>query len=217
MRSLFYIFILLLSAFSTGCNFTSSEEIDCKKRLESKRPPPFDCAEYASKLAAEGEQMTLTCKANELYSPRALWDMCKSEYGSKYSEPSEVNQTVTMQSNNAVQAPSSTSAVKVPVDLNRGLPSMIDSQTMLTKVEIEGVFTNYYLKMINFNANQLNNKFLIDSQETVGRRNCSDRDIKVMYDNGYIMRYIVSGSDNKQVGSFVLSKHYCERLTSKVE
>ena len=115
------------------------------------------------------------------------------------------------------QAQTNSSVVKATADLNRGLPAMMDSQTMMTKIEVDGIFTNYYLTMVNYPASKLNHAFLAKAQEVIGRKNCFDRDIVTTFENGYVMRYIVSGSDNKQVGSFVLSKHYCQRLTNKVE
>lgn len=107
--------------------------------------------------------------------------------------------------------------VEKPIDLNRGLPAMMDSETMLTKIEVDGAFTNYYLTMVNYPASKLNHVFLSKSQEVIGRKNCSDSDIVVTFENGYAMRYIVFGADNKQVGSFVLSKQYCQRLSNVAE
>lgn len=103
------------------------------------------------------------------------------------------------------------SAAKANSDLNRGLPTMLDSQTMLTRAEADASSTTYYITMVNYPSADLNQEFLANAQELIGRRNCTDRDIRWSYDQGLHMKYIVSGSDNRQVGSFIISKVYCQR------
>lgn len=103
-------------------------------------------------------------------------------------------------------------AAKANIDLNRGLPTMIDSQTMLTKAEADASSTTYYITMVNYPSANLDQKFLAKAQELIGRRNCSDSDISWSYDQGMHMKYIVSGSDNRQAGSFIISKIYCQRF-----
>lgn len=104
------------------------------------------------------------------------------------------------------------SAEKMNVELNRGLPTMLDSQTMLVRAEAETNSTTYFIKMVNYQSVYLNKDFLANAQELVGRRNCSDRDIRWSYEQGMHMKYVVSGSDNQPVGSFIISKAYCERF-----
>jgi len=103
-------------------------------------------------------------------------------------------------------------AAKANVDLNKGLPTMLDSQTMLTRVEASTGSTNYYIKMVNYPSAYLDQDFLVKAQELIGRRNCSDNDMRWLYDQGEYMKYIVSGSDNQQAGSFIISKVYCQRF-----
>ena len=97
-------------------------------------------------------------------------------------------------------------------ELNHGLPAMLDSQTMLTRVEADPTSTTYYITMVNVQSAYLDHEFLMDAQELVGRRNCLDSDIAWAYDNGLQMKYVVSGSDNRQVGSFIISRAYCQRF-----
>lgn len=103
-------------------------------------------------------------------------------------------------------------AAKSNVDLNRGLPTMLDSQTQLTRVEASTVSTIYHIKMVNYPSAYLDHDFLGKAQELIGRRNCSDNDIKWSFNQGMNMKYIVSGSDNQQAGSFIISKVYCQRF-----
>lgn len=103
-------------------------------------------------------------------------------------------------------------AAKANIDLNRGLPTKLDSQTLLTRVEAGTGETRYYIKMVNYPSGYLDQDFLVKAQELIGRRNCSDSDIRWGYDQGTWMKYIVSGSDNIQAGSFIISKVYCQRF-----
>ena len=103
-------------------------------------------------------------------------------------------------------------AAKANVELNRGLPTMMDSQTMLTKVEASTDLVIYNIKMVNYPSAYLDQNFLVKAQELVGRRNCADNDIMWTYEQGRYSKYIVSGSDNKQAGSFIISKVYCQRF-----
>lgn len=96
--------------------------------------------------------------------------------------------------------------------LNRGLPTMLDSETMMTRVDADSSSTIYYVKMINYPSTQLDHSFLSQALELVGRRNCADSDIRWYFDQGKHMKYIVMGSDDRQVGSFIVSKTYCERF-----
>ncbi len=104
------------------------------------------------------------------------------------------------------------SAIKANVDLNQGLPTMLDSQTMLTKVEASTDSTVYHIKMVNYLSASLDEDFLIKAQELIGRRNCTDKDIKWSLDQGKYMKYILSGSDHQQAGSFIISKVYCQQF-----
>ncbi len=103
-------------------------------------------------------------------------------------------------------------AAKSNVDLNLGLPAMLDSQTQLTRVEASTASTIYHIKMVNYPSAHLDQNFLAKAQELIGQRNCSDNDIKWSFDQGMHMKYIVSGSDNQQAGSFIISKVYCQRF-----
>jgi len=89
---------------------------------------------------------------------------------------------------------------------------MLDSQTMLTKVEASAVATDYYIKMINYPSASLDNNFLVKAQQLIGRRNCAEGHIKSSFNQGMHMKYIVSGSDGRQAGSFIISKIYCQRF-----
>ena len=112
----------------------------------------------------------------------------------------------------ATQQDKQRSAEKMNVELNRGLPTMLDSQTMLTKAVAETNSTTYYIKMVNYPSAYLDQDFLIKAQEIIGRQNCADSDIRWSFDQGMHMKYIVSGSDNQQAGSFIISKVYCQRF-----
>ena len=103
-------------------------------------------------------------------------------------------------------------ASQANVDLNKGLPTMMDRETMVTKVEATIDSRIYYLRMVNYRAADLNEDFLIRAQEIIGRRNCSDKDIRWAFDQDIYYKYIVSGSDNRQVGSFIHSKIYCQKF-----
>jgi LytS/YehU family sensor histidine kinase len=113
---------------------------------------------------------------------------------------------------NKIREANRASVIRANDELNRGLPMMVDSQTMVTKAETTSVSTIYYLKMINYTAAQLGPDFLVNAQESIGRRNCVDSDIVQFYNMGMHMQYIVYGSDNQKVGSFVISKAYCQRF-----
>lgn len=97
-------------------------------------------------------------------------------------------------------------------NLNRGLPTMIDKETQLTKVEGDAYSTTYFVRMVNYPSGLLDARFLAISQEIIGRRNCMDKDIRWAYEHDQFMKYIVSGSDNRQAGSFIISKVYCQRF-----
>lgn len=101
---------------------------------------------------------------------------------------------------------------KANIDLNQGLPTMLDSQTMLTRAEVGTGSTTYHIKMVNYPSAYLDQDFLAKAQKLIGRRNCADSDIRWSYDQGLHMKYIVSGSDDQQVGSFIISKVYCQRF-----
>lgn len=89
---------------------------------------------------------------------------------------------------------------------------MLDSQTMLARVEASTGSTIYHIKMVNYPSVYLDQDFLIKAQELIGRRNGADSDIRWSFDQGMHMKYIVSGSDNQQAGSFIISKVYCQRF-----
>ena len=89
---------------------------------------------------------------------------------------------------------------------------MLDSQTMLTRVEATVGSTIYHIKMVNYPSEILDQDFLIKAQELIGRRNCANNDVKWFFDQGMHMKYIVSGSDNQQAGSFIISRIYCQRF-----
>ena len=131
-----------------------------------------------------------------------LWGVFKSE---RRADQKRAQQVASLQDKQQA-------AAKANVDLNRGLPTMLDGQTMLTKVEAEAGSTIYYIKMVNYPSADLDQYFLIKYQEMVGRRNCADNDIRWSFDQGMYMKYIVSGSDNLQAGSFIISKAYCQRF-----
>jgi hypothetical protein len=96
--------------------------------------------------------------------------------------------------------------------LNGSLPAMIDSQTMMTRIEIGAAVDTYYLKTVNFPSRRLGREFFARAQEIVGRRNCEDNEIRLAYDHGKSTRYVVSGSDNIEAGFFVISNVYCQRF-----
>lgn len=102
--------------------------------------------------------------------------------------------------------------VKANLDLNRGLPVMIDSQTMLTSVEASVNETIYNIRMINYPSGSLDQNFVSKAQEQIGRQNCANKDVVWSFDQGMHMKYIISGSDKITVGSFILSKVYCQNL-----
>ena len=83
---------------------------------------------------------------------------------------------------------------------------------MLTKAVAETNSTTYYIKIVNYPSAYLDQDFLIKAQEIIGRQNCADSDIRWSFDQGMHMKYIVSGSDNQQAGSFIISKVYCQRF-----
>lgn len=93
-----------------------------------------------------------------------------------------------------------------------GLPIMLDRETMITSMDSDATSTTYQVKMINHAASDFNQDFLGNAQELIGRRNCADSDISWSYDQGMISKYVVSGSDDRRIGSFVISKHYCSRF-----
>lgn len=97
-------------------------------------------------------------------------------------------------------------------ELNRGLPTMLDSQTMLTRVDATQDSRTYHITMVNYPSEHLDSQFLAKYQELVGRRNCLDRDIRWTYEQDIYMKYVVSGSDNRVAGSFIISKIYCQRF-----
>lgn len=130
------------------------------------------------------------------------WTVYKNE---RRATQQPVQQVATMQDKQQA-------AAKANVDLNRGLPIILDSQTMLTRVEASTDSTIYHIKMVNYPSAYLDQDFLIKAQELIGRRNCADNDIRWSFDQGMHMKYIVSGSDNKQAGSFIISKVYCQRF-----
>lgn len=103
-------------------------------------------------------------------------------------------------------------AQKSNIELNRGLPTMIDSETMLVRVEASASHDTYFLKMINRHSQTITPDFLIKAQQIVGKRNCTNPDATWAYDQGKFMKYIISGSDNVQAGSFIISKVYCEQI-----
>lgn len=91
-------------------------------------------------------------------------------------------------------------------------PVMIDSQTMVTSTTSDATSTTYQLKMINLPSSSIDSNFLVRAQEVIGRRNCADRDIRSYYDQGMFMKYVISGSDNHQAGSFIISNIYCQKF-----
>lgn len=218
MRSIIFLFIFIVSAPATACFFDCGEENDCKQKLSNPRPPPFDCATDDARIQAEDRAegrsggLQTVCSARELYSPRSLWDLCNKKYGAQYGRSQSSPASVVKPTQVVAQEPARSSPAKKAADMNRGLPTMMDPQTMLTRVDVEGIVTNYYLTMVNYPSNTLDHTFLAKSQEIIGRRNCADSDIKVMYDHDHVMKYIISGSDKKQVGSFIISKVYCQRF-----
>lgn len=130
------------------------------------------------------------------------WSIFKTE---RRATPQPAQQVATIQDKQL-------SAAKSNVDLNRGLPVMLDSQTMLTKVEASTESTIYHIKMVNYPSEYIDQAFLVKAQELVGQRNCSDNDIKWSFDQGMHFKYTVSGSDNQPAGSFIVSKVYCQRF-----
>jgi hypothetical protein len=130
------------------------------------------------------------------------WSIIKTE---RRAAPQPALQVATIQDKQL-------SAAKSNVDLNRGLPVMLDSQTMLTKVEASTESTIYYIKMMNYPSEYIDPAFLVKAQELIGQRNCANTDIKWSFDQGMHFKYIVSGSDNKPAGSFIVSKIYCQRF-----
>jgi hypothetical protein len=104
-------------------------------------------------------------------------------------------------------------AINSNEELNRGLPKMLDSQTMLTRVEASTGSTTYHIKMVNYPSVYLDQAFLSKAQEIIGGKNCVDSDIQWSFNQGLHMKYIVFGSDNKQAGSFIISKGYCQRFS----
>ena len=130
------------------------------------------------------------------------WTIFKNERSAAQKPPQQV---ATLQDKQQA-------AAKSNVDLNRGLPTMLDSQTQLTRVEAGTASTIYHIKMVNYPSAYLDQDFLVKAQELIGQRNCSDNDIKWSFDQGMHMKYIVSGSDNQQAGSFIISKVYCQRF-----
>jgi hypothetical protein len=87
-------------------------------------------------------------------------------------------------------------------------PVMLDSQTMITKTVADATSTTYYLKMVDVPSSSLDQQFLANAQELIGRRNCADSDIRSFYDQGQYMKYVVAGSDDRKVVSFIISKVY---------
>ncbi len=101
---------------------------------------------------------------------------------------------------------------RTDVELNRGLPAMIDSETMMTRIEAGAAVDTYYITTVNFPSHRLGREFFARAQEIIGRRNCRDNDIRSAYEQGKSARYVVSGSDNIAAGFFMLSNVYCERF-----
>jgi len=97
-------------------------------------------------------------------------------------------------------------------ELNRGLPTMLDSQTMLTKVELSATRNTYHLTMINMPTAYIDQEFLVKAQDLVGRRNCADSDVRWFLNAGSVMNYVIHGKDGAHAGSFMISKVYCERF-----
>ena len=98
------------------------------------------------------------------------------------------------------------------VELNRGLPTMLDKQTMLTHVDTGLSETTYHLTLVNIPSTSIDTKLITSAQELIGRRNCANPDTRWSYDQGIHMKYIITGSDKKQAGSFIISNFYCERF-----
>lgn len=98
------------------------------------------------------------------------------------------------------------------MELNYGLPSMLDNETMIERIIAKEYEVIYILRMVNYPAAQLDASFLSRAQQTVGRRNCSDADIKWMYDTGRNTKYIIYGADGELAGSFIISGIYCQRF-----
>ena len=103
-------------------------------------------------------------------------------------------------------------AAAANIELNRGLPTMLDSETMLTKAVAETNQTTYYLTMVNFQSGELNQDFLVKAQRQIGKNDCADKDIRWSYEKGMLMKYIISGADHRTAGSFYISKTYCDGL-----
>jgi len=103
-------------------------------------------------------------------------------------------------------------AAKANRDFNRDLPKLIDNGTMLTRVEARPESTTYYLTTVKIPSTDIDMDFMKNAQMKVGQRNCADHDVRITYENGMYMKYVVSGSDNYIAGSFVISKAFCDSL-----
>ena len=103
-------------------------------------------------------------------------------------------------------------AQRAEPDWNHGLPAMIDSETLMTRIEAGAAVDTYYITTINFPSHRLGREFFARAQAIIGSRNCQDNDIRSAYAQGKAAKYVVSGSDNVAAGFFVITSAYCDRF-----
>jgi hypothetical protein len=99
------------------------------------------------------------------------------------------------------------------VEMNKNLPTMISPETMLTSVSRSGKIIIYHIKTPNYPASALDKQFLRDVQIVIGDRLCRNNDVRESFKRGKQMQYIISGSENKEVASFLYSQVYCEAIS----
>jgi hypothetical protein len=94
--------------------------------------------------------------------------------------------------------------------LNKNVPTKIDEETVLTKVDVEkdGLLYNY--ELVSFSSEQISNESATQTfRPLVKDRLCADSATKTDLKNGYSYYYAYYGKDKKLITKFAITPKDC--------
>lgn len=98
-------------------------------------------------------------------------------------------------------------------DYNKKLPTMIDNITQLTHINLEGDNIIYNLKIISYNASELDaKKFEEKIRPSIMGGVCNDEKVMAMLKEGYSITYLYNGKDGTPISKILIAYSDCDAM-----